>query len=71
MFHKEIHAKISELLRQRPDHGQYRLLDLGCGNARFLAPTLMNCLPGHSFCSRWIMPGSVATIRQDAGEFRQ
>lgn len=47
MFHKEIHAKISELLRQRPDHGQYRLLDLGCGNARFLAPTLMNCLPGH------------------------
>jgi len=40
MFHREIYAHVSDLLRQR---GGYSLLDLGCGNARFLAP----CLHAH------------------------
>lgn len=40
MFHREIYARVSDLLRQRRE---YSLLDLGCGNARFLAP----CLHAH------------------------
>lgn len=40
MFHREIYTHVSDLLRQR---GEYSLLDLGCGNARFLAP----CLHAH------------------------
>jgi ubiquinone/menaquinone biosynthesis C-methylase UbiE len=40
MFHREIYAHVSDLLRQR---SEYSLLDLGCGNARFLAP----CLHAH------------------------
>jgi SAM-dependent methyltransferase len=46
MFHDEIYAEISDLLSQRTDHGQYRLLDLGCGNARYLAPALLKSPPG-------------------------
>jgi len=46
MFHEEIYAEISDLLGQRQDHGQYRILDLGCGNARFLAPALLQYPPG-------------------------
>jgi len=46
MFHQEIYAGISDLLGQRTDHGQYRLLDLGCGNARFLAPAFLQSPPG-------------------------
>lgn len=45
MFHREIYAKIADLLKQRKDH--YRLLDLGCGNARFLAPCLTRSPPAH------------------------
>jgi len=45
MYHREIYAKISDLLTQRKDHGQYRLLDLGCGNVRFMAPALMRSPP--------------------------
>ena len=47
MFHQEIYAELSELLKQRHDAGQYHMLDLGCGNARYLVPALMESLPGH------------------------
>ena len=47
MFHEEIYAEIFDLLKQRTDHGQYRMLDLGSGNARFLAPALTRCPPKH------------------------
>lgn len=47
MFHQEIYAEFSELLKQRHDGGQYRMLDLGCGNARYLVPALIESLPGH------------------------
>ena len=47
MSHREIYAKVAELLRLRKDHTQYRLLDLGCGNARFLAPVLMLSPPAY------------------------
>jgi cyclopropane fatty-acyl-phospholipid synthase-like methyltransferase len=40
MFHREIFSGVEELLKQRDDHKNYRLLDLGCGNARYLAPCL-------------------------------
>ncbi|MDZ4405080.1 class I SAM-dependent methyltransferase [Prosthecobacter sp.] len=40
MFHREIYAHIADLLRQRRQSGSYTVLDLGCGNARFLAPCL-------------------------------
>jgi SAM-dependent methyltransferase len=45
MSHREIYANVAELLKQRNDHKQYWLLDLGCGNARFLAPCLMQFPP--------------------------
>ncbi len=47
MFHREIYARVSDLLKLRKDIGRYRLLDLGCGNARFLAPALMRSPPAH------------------------
>jgi cyclopropane fatty-acyl-phospholipid synthase-like methyltransferase len=45
MSHREIYAKVAEFLKQRNDHKRYWLLDLGCGNARFLAPCLMQSPP--------------------------
>jgi SAM-dependent methyltransferase len=47
MFHREIYTEVAGLLKQRADHGNYRLLDLGCGNARYLAPALIQSPPGH------------------------
>ncbi len=45
MFHREIYSGIEDLLKQRDDHENYRLLDLGCGNARYLAPCLKRLPP--------------------------
>ena len=47
MFHQEIYAELAELLKQRHDAGQYRMLDLGCGNARYLVPALHGVLARH------------------------
>ena len=38
MFHREIYALIANLLQQRRERGGYSMIDLGCGNTRFLAP---------------------------------
>ncbi|WP_397381482.1 class I SAM-dependent methyltransferase [Prosthecobacter sp.] len=40
MFHREIYDHVSGVLQERHAQGPYHLLDLGCGNARFLAPCL-------------------------------
>lgn len=40
MFHREIHACVRTVLGARSGWGGYTLLDLGCGNARWLADTL-------------------------------
>lgn len=45
MFHREIYAHVADLLRERHAQGAYHLLDLGCGNARFLAPCLQAAPP--------------------------
>lgn len=45
MFHLEIYAHVAMLLKERRAQGPYHLLDLGCGNARFLAPCLQAALP--------------------------
>jgi SAM-dependent methyltransferase len=45
MFHREIYSGVEDLLKQRNDHENYRLLDLGCGNARYLAPCLKRLPP--------------------------
>jgi len=45
MYHREIYVGIADLLKRRKDQNQYQLLDLGCGNARFLAPCLMQSPP--------------------------
>ena len=47
MFHREIYAKIEDLLKQRKECNRYLILDLGCGNARFLAPGLLKCPPAY------------------------
>ncbi len=45
MSHREIYTGVEDLLRLRSDQGNYHLLDLGCGNARYLAPCLKRLPP--------------------------
>ncbi len=45
MFHRELYARVAELLKKRSEKGPYSILDLGCGNARFLAPCLLSAPP--------------------------
>jgi len=45
MSHREIYAKVAELLKLRKDRKKFWLLDLGCGNARYLAPSLKQSPP--------------------------
>ena len=45
MFHREIYALVTGQLHRRAAAGSYTLLDLGCGNARFLAPSLRSAPP--------------------------
>ena len=45
MFHQEIYAGVGRLLSLRDDAGRYCLLDLGCGNARYLVPCLRQSPP--------------------------
>ncbi len=45
MFHREIYDHIADLLCRRHQSGPYHILDLGCGNARFLAPCLKAAPP--------------------------
>lgn len=45
MFHREIYELVTDRLRRRHQSGPYTLLDLGCGNARFLAPSLRAAPP--------------------------
>lgn len=45
MSHQEIYARVEYLLSLRDDVGRYCLLDLGCGNARYLAPCLRQSPP--------------------------
>lgn len=45
MFHREIYKAVEDLLKLRGDQGRYHLLDLGCGNARYLAPCLKQVAP--------------------------
>lgn len=46
MNHCELYAHVAERLRQRYDaNASYSLLDLGCGNARFLAACLREAPP--------------------------
>ncbi len=47
MAHREIHALVRGALAARAGRGAYRLLDLGCGNARLLADTLREFPPAH------------------------
>jgi SAM-dependent methyltransferase len=47
MFHRQIYAVIAQLMQRRQHSGDYSLLDLGCGNARFLAPCLITAPPTH------------------------
>lgn len=45
MFHREIYAIIAEMLCELRLQGDYSMLDLGCGNTRFLAPCLQAAPP--------------------------
>jgi SAM-dependent methyltransferase len=45
MFHREIYTHVTALLSQRHAVGAYSLLDLGCGNTRFIAPCLKKATP--------------------------
>ncbi len=45
MFHDEIYAEVGKLLRLKGEQGRYCILDLGCGNARYLAPCLKQAPP--------------------------
>jgi len=45
MYHREIYVHIASLLQQRRENGGYSMIDLGCGNTRFLAPCLKAAPP--------------------------
>lgn len=45
MFHRELYSNVAGLLENRAARGPYTILDLGCGNARFLAPCLQSSPP--------------------------
>lgn len=45
MFHRELYGEVEAILSQQGCSGDYTLLDLGCGNARFLAPCLRSTPP--------------------------
>lgn len=45
MFHRELYAQVAKILTKRYSNGPYSILDLGCGNARFLAPCLRAAPP--------------------------
>lgn len=47
MFHQEIYEGVQKLLGLRQDVTRYRLMDLGCGNARFMAPCLLKYPPSY------------------------
>ncbi len=47
MHHREIYACVAELLNEIHQRGPWTMLDLGCGNARFLAPCLVSTTPKH------------------------
>lgn len=46
MFHRELYGEVATILSQQGCSGDYTLLDLGCGNARFLVPCLRDAPPG-------------------------
>ncbi|HEY3897356.1 MAG TPA: class I SAM-dependent methyltransferase [Chthoniobacter sp.] len=45
MFHREIYALVGQQLTASRPNGGAAILDLGCGNTRFLAPYLRTALP--------------------------
>ncbi|MDP4584328.1 MAG: class I SAM-dependent methyltransferase [Verrucomicrobiales bacterium] len=45
MFHREFYGEIAAIVSDRGQAGDYTLLDLGCGNARFLSPCLRAAPP--------------------------
>lgn len=47
MFHRELHACVRPVIAARAALGSYALLDLGCGNGRYLAETLTAFPPAH------------------------
>jgi SAM-dependent methyltransferase len=47
MFHRELYRHVADLLLARHQTGPYRMLDLGCGSARFLAPCLQGAAPAY------------------------
>ena len=45
MYHRELYVQVENLLRVYQERGEYSVLDLGCGNARFMAPCLAEVPP--------------------------
>jgi SAM-dependent methyltransferase len=45
MFHRELYSEVAAILERRHGTGDYSVLDLGCGSARFLAPSLQSAPP--------------------------
>jgi SAM-dependent methyltransferase len=45
MHHREIYAQVERIVSERASHGPLRVLDLGCGNARCMAPVLRRFPP--------------------------
>ncbi len=45
MHHREIFGEVARLLRERHRSGPWAMLDLGCGNGRFLGPCLRHHPP--------------------------
>jgi len=63
MFHRELYGEVATILSQQGQSGDYTLLDLGCGNARFLAPCLRDA-PPRSYTGVDLSPVALTEARE-------
>jgi SAM-dependent methyltransferase len=63
MFHRELYGQVASILAARHRRGPDSVLDLGCGNARFLAPCLAGA-PPVSYVGVDLSPTALAEARE-------
>lgn len=63
MFHRELYGHVARILTEQHERGPYSILDLGCGNARFLAPCL-EAAPPSAYTGVDLSPAALAEARE-------
>jgi SAM-dependent methyltransferase len=70
MFHRELYGEVAAILTERHRRGPDAILDLGCGNARFLAPCL-EAAPPVSYTGVDLSPTALAEARDHLAGIRE